>query len=337
MSTLEIVWFVLIGVLWAGFFFLEGFDFGIGMQFVLNARDQKDREALYQAIGPNWDANEVWLVTAGGAMFAAFPYWYASLFSGFYLMLFIVLISLIYRGVSFEFREQMPTIQGTQIWERLIALTSFLVPFVLGMIFTAMVSGTPMDARGDLSAGFFDYVTPFTLVGGVAVSLMSYVHGLNYTRLRIEGDLRQRALTQLKYLYPILLVGEALFAVLLFFYTDFIQEKTVLTLTILVVIVLTTVVGWWLALKNKQEIVPFILSGLALVEVVTLLFAGLFPRVMVANNPLHSLTIMTASSSAYTLKVMTIVVIISLPVTLAYQIWSFWVFRKRIVSHKVIE
>ncbi|MEX0380340.1 cytochrome d ubiquinol oxidase subunit II [Leuconostoc sp. MS02] len=337
MSTLEIVWFVLIGVLWAGFFFLEGFDFGIGMQFVLNARDQKDREALYQAIGPNWDANEVWLVTAGGAMFAAFPYWYASLFSGFYLMLFIVLISLIYRGVSFEFREQMPTIQGTQIWERLIALTSFLVPFVLGMIFTAMVSGTPMDARGDLSAGFFDYVTPFTLVGGVAVSLMSYVHGLNYTRLRIEGDLRQRALTQLKYLYPILLVGEALFAVLLFFYTDFIQEKTVLTLTILVVIVLTTVVGWWLALKNKQEIVPFILSGLALVEVVTLLFAGLFPRVMVANNPLHSLTILTASSSAYTLKVMTIVVIISLPVTLAYQIWSFWVFRKRIVSHKVIE
>lgn len=146
MTILEIIWFVLIGVLWAGFFFLEGFDFGIGMQFALNARDQKDREALYQAIGPNWDANEVWLVTAGGATFAAFPAWYASLFSGFYLMLFIVLLSLIYRGVSFEFREHMPTIQGTQLWERLIALTSFLVPFFLGMIFTAMVSGMPIDA-----------------------------------------------------------------------------------------------------------------------------------------------------------------------------------------------
>ena len=337
MTILEIIWFVLIGVLWAGFFFLEGFDFGIGMQFALNARDQKDREALYQAIGPNWDANEVWLVTAGGATFAAFPAWYASLFSGFYLMLFIVLLSLIYRGVSFEFREHMPTIQGTQLWERLIALTSFFVPFFLGMIFTAMVSGMPIDARGNLSAGFFDYVTPFSLVGGVAVSLMSYVHGLNYTRLRIDGKLRTRALKQLEYLYPILLAGEALFAVLLFFYTDFIQTQTVWTLSILVVIVLTTVIGWLLAIKQKMEKLPFVLSGLTLVEVVVLLFVGLFPRVMVANNPLHTLNIMNTSSSTYTLKVMTIVVVTALPVTLGYQIWSFWVFRKRIVSHKVVE
>ncbi|TOY70162.1 cytochrome d ubiquinol oxidase subunit II [Leuconostoc citreum] len=337
MTILEIIWFVLIGVLWAGFFFLEGFDFGIGMQFALNARDQRDREALYQAIGPNWDANEVWLVTAGGATFAAFPAWYASLFSGFYLMLFIVLLSLIYRGVSFEFREHMPTIQGTQLWERLIALTSFLVPFFLGMIFTAMVSGMPIDARGNLSAGFFDYVTPFSLVGGVAVSLMSYVHGLNYTRLRIDGKLRTRALKQLEYLYPILLAGEALFAVLLFFYTDFIQTQTVWTLSILVVIVLTTVIGWLLAIKQKMEKLPFVLSGLTLVEVVVLLFVGLFPRVMVANNPLHTLNIMNTSSSTYTLKVMTIVVVTALPVTLGYQIWSFWVFRKRIVSHKVVE
>ncbi len=337
MTILEIIWFVLIGVLWAGFFFLEGFDFGIGMQFALNARDQKDREALYQAIGPNWDANEVWLVTAGGATFAAFPAWYASLFSGFYLMLFIVLLSLIYRGVSFEFREHMPTIQGTQLWERLIALTSFLVPFFLGMIFTAMVSGMPIDARGNLSAGFFDYVTPFSLVGGVAVSLMSYVHGLNYTRLRIDGKLRTRALKQLEYLYPILLAGEALFAVLLFFYTDFIQTQTVWTLSILVVIVLTTVIGWLLAIKQKMEKLPFVLSGLTLVEVVVLLFVGLFPRVMVANNPLHTLNIMNTSSSTYTWKVMTIVVVTALPVTLGYQIWSFWVFRKRIVSHKVVE
>lgn len=337
MTILEIIWFVLIGVLWAGFFFLEGFDFGIGMQFALNARDQKDREALYQAIGPNWDANEVWLVTAGGATFAAFPAWYASLFSGFYLMLFIVLLSLIYRGVSFEFREHMPTVQGTQLWERLIALTSFLVPFFLGMIFTAMVSGMPIDARGNLSAGFFDYVTPFSLVGGVAVSLMSYVHGLNYTRLRIDGKLRTRALKQLEYLYPILLAGEALFAVLLFFYTDFIQTQTVWTLSILVIIVLTTVIGWLLAIKQKMEKLPFVLSGLTLVEVVVLLFVGLFPRVMVANNPLHTLNIMNTSSSTYTLKVMTIVVVTALPVTLGYQIWSFWVFRKRIVSHKVVE
>lgn len=337
MTILEILWFTLIGILWAGFFFLEGFDFGVGMQFAFNARDQKDREALYQAIGPNWDANEVWLVTAGGATFAAFPAWYASLFSGFYLMLFIVLLGLIYRGVSFEFREHMPTIQGTHIWERLIALTSFLVPFFLAMIFTAMVSGTPIDAHGNLSAGFFDYVTPFTLVGGIAVTLMSYIHGLNYSRLRIDGNVRVRASSQLKYLYPVLLAGEALFAILLFFYTDFLQTKTLLTLIILVVIVLTTVIGWFLTVKKQLEALPFVLSGLTLVEVVVLLFVGLFPRVMVANNPLYNLDIMNTSSSPYTLKLMTIVVITALPVTLGYQIWSFWVFRKRIVSHKVVE
>ncbi len=337
MNTLEILWFVLIGVLWAGFFFLEGFDFGIGMQFIFNARDENDRDALYEAIGPNWDANEVWLITAGGAMFAAFPNWYASLFSGFYLMLLIVLLALIYRGVSFEFREQMPTIQGAQLWERLIGITSVMVPFFLGMIFTAMVSGTPIDARGNLTAGFFDYVTPFTLVGGIAVALMSYVHGLNYIRLRIIGPLRDRAVTQLKFLYPVLLAGEALFAVLLFFYTDFIQTKPVWTLAILALIVVTTLMSWYTALKTKSEAWPFTLSGLALVEVVVLLFVGLFPRVMVANNPLHTLDIMNASSTPYTLKVMTIVVITALPVTLAYQIWSFWVFRKRIVSHKVVE
>lgn len=180
-------------------------------------------------------------------------------------------------------------------------------------------------------------MTPFSLVGGVAVSLMSYVHGLNYTRLRIDGKLRTRALKQLEYLYPILLAGEALFAVLLFFYTDFIQTQTVWTLSILVVIVLTTVIGWLLAIKQKMEKLPFVLSGLTLVEVVVLLFVGLFPRVMVANNPLHTLNIMNTSSSTYTLKVMTIVVVTALPVTLGYQIWSFWVFRKRIVSHKVVE
>lgn len=337
MSFLQILWFVLIAILWSGFFFLEGYDFGIGMQFIFNSRNQDDREALYESIGPHWDANEVWLITAGGAMFAAFPYWYASLFSGFYLLLFIVLMALIYRGVSFEFREHMPTIQGSQLWERFIAISSFIAPFFLGMIFTAMVSGMPMDAKGNLSAGFFDYVTPFTLVGGIAVTLMSYVHGLNYTRLRIIGDIRTRAMAQLKVLYPILLAGEALFAILLFFYTDFFQTKLLWTLIILVAIVLSTVISWYLTVNKKKEVFPFILSGLTLVEVVILIFVGLFPRLMVANNPLHSLKIINASSSPYTLKVMSFVVLTALPLTLGYQIWSFWVFRKRIVADKVVE
>ena len=155
--------------------------------------------------------------------------------------------------------------------------------------------------------------------------------------MRIDGDLRVRALTQLKVLYPLLLAGEALFAVLLFFYTDFLQTKTLWTLLILVAIVGTTLLGWYLAIAKTKEGVPFVLSGLTLVEVVVLLFVGMFPRVMVAADPLHSLKIINASSSPYTLKVMTIVVLTALPITLAYQIWSFWVFRKRIVADKVVE
>ncbi|CAH1850592.1 cytochrome d ubiquinol oxidase subunit II [Convivina intestini] len=337
MSVLQLLWFVLIGVLWSGFLFLEGYDFGVGMQFMTLARDHHEREALYKTIGPTWDGNEVWLVTAGGATFAAFPYWYASLFSGFYLLLLGLLLALIYRGVSFEFREHMPTRQGSAIWERLIAIASFFAPFFLGIILTAMVSGTPMDAKGNVSAGFFDYFTLFTLVGGIAVALMSYVHGLNYTRIRIDGPMRERAAGQLKVLYPLLLAGEALFAVLLFFYTNFIQTKPVAVLLILVVIVATTVLGWFMTVKKGKEVLPFIASGLTLVEVAILLFVGLFPRVMVANNPLHSLTIESASSSPYTLQVMTIISLTVLPIVLGYQIWSFWVFRKRIIAKKVVE
>lgn len=336
MSLLQILWFILIAILWAGFFFLEGFDFGVGMQFFGLAKDDHDREALYQSIGPNWDANEVWLITAGGAMFASFPYWYASLFSGFYLMLLVVLLALIYRGSAFEFREHMPTIQGTRLWERLIVLSSFIAPFFLGMIFTAMASGMPIDAHGDLTAGFFDYVTPFTLVGGIAVTLMSYIHGLNFTRLKIEGKITTRATAQLKLLYPVLLAGEVLFAILLFFYTDFIQTKPLLTVILLAILVVMTLLGWYSTYHNGKTF-PFLLSGFGLVVVVVLLFTGLFPRLMVAHNPAHSLLIATSSSTPYTLRVMTYVVATALPLTLGYQIWSFYVFRKRIVSHKVIE
>ncbi|MDR2660651.1 MAG: cytochrome d ubiquinol oxidase subunit II, partial [Lactobacillaceae bacterium] len=182
MTILQLIWFILIGILFSGFFFLEGYDFGVGMQFITNARTEEQREALYSAIGPNWDANEVWLLTAGGAMFASFPYWYASLFSGFYIMLFVVLMSLIFRAASFEFRDSVKKAIHVRHWERVIALASFLAPFFLGMIFTSMVKGMPIDKNGDIYGGFFDYVNIYSLVGGVAVTLISYVHGLNFIR-----------------------------------------------------------------------------------------------------------------------------------------------------------
>jgi cytochrome d ubiquinol oxidase subunit II len=328
MSVLQIVWFVLIGVLFAGFFFLEGFDFGVGMQFVTNARTKDQREALYSAIGPNWDANEVWLLTACGAMFASFTFCYASLFSGFYIMLFIVLIALIFRAASFEFRDQVEKYIHVRHYERIIALASFIAPFFLGMIFTAMVKGMPIDKNGDVFGSFFDFVNPYTLVGGVAVTLISYIHGLNFIQLKTTGEMRSRAGIQSKYLYPLLLAGEALFAVLSYFYTDFITKKPLLSILILALIVATTVLSWIFS-DRRREGVAFITSGLILAEVVLFLFVGLFPRVMVANNSKFDILIKNASSTEYTLKVMFIVVLTALPITLAYQIWSFIVFSRR--------
>lgn len=330
MTNLQLLWFVLEAVLFAGFFFLEGFDFGVGMAFKSVAKNEEDVEALYQSIGPHWDGNEVWLITAGGAMFAAIPFWYASLFSGFYLVLLFILMGLIYRGVSFEFREHMLTSKYRNLWTTVTAVTSLLLPFMFGILFSDVVKGMPIDAAGDVSATFFDYINPFSLIGGIALALLSYLHGLNYLKLKIEKsamhDIVER---QVKVLYPVLLVGEVAFAVGLYFYTDFFQTKFLLTLALLALIVALSLIGWFAALKDKQ-VTAFISVGLTIVSLVMLLFVGLFPRVMVANNPVHSILLKNATSSAYTLGWMSIIALTVVPMVLAYQIWSFWVFSKRI-------
>jgi cytochrome d ubiquinol oxidase subunit II len=225
----------------------------------------------------------------------------------------------------------MKTSRGRLTFERLIGISSFIAPFVLGMIFTAMVKGMPIDQNGDIKAGFFDYVNLYSIVGGVAVALIAYIHGLNFTRLKVTGEMRNRALAQLKWLYPVLLGGEVVFAVLSYFYTDFIQIKPVLSILILGLIVVFTLLSWFFA-SQKREGFAFILSGLILVGVVIFLFVGLFPRVMVANNHAFDILAQNASSSPYTLRVMTIVTITALPITLAYQIWSFIVFRRRVTA-----
>jgi cytochrome d ubiquinol oxidase subunit II len=333
MTTLQILWFVAIAVLWIGFFFLEGFDFGVGMQFFGIAKDEEERDALYESIGPHWDANEVWMISAGGAMFASYPGWYASLFSGFYLLLLLILLGLIYRGVAFEFREQMETLAGARIWGRLIAIASFIVPFLFGMIFTAVVTGIPLDAKGDVSAGFFDYVRPMTIIGGIALVLLSYVHGLNFTMLKQENQsLVGRAHAQLKRLYPVLLVGEVIFAAALLFYSDFLTTKPVATLSLLALAVGATLISWHQSMAHREG-VSFFFSGLTIISVVSLLFVGLFPRVMVDSAGVHDLLATAASASPYTLEIMTFVTAFALPLTVGYQIWSFYVFRERIAHH----
>ncbi|MGO2084239.1 cytochrome d ubiquinol oxidase subunit II [Vagococcus sp.] len=330
MTTLEILWFIIIGVLFAGFFFLEGFDFGVGMAVKLIARNKRERDQIIETIGPVWDGNEVWLITAGGAMFASFSHWYATLFSGFYIMLLLILVGLILRGVSFEFRAHSHGARERNIWEWTMFIGSILAPFLFGMIFIDMIQGMPIEAdKNIIHAGFGDYVNLFSIVGGVAVTLICFLHGLNFIRLKTEGKVRERSQKVAAKLYPVLFIGLVVFAVLAFLKTDFFEVKPVSSTIILALIVLFAATSAYGAFKDK-ELLSFLSTGLILVGIVVFIFNGMFPRVMIAQDSAFSIMIEQAANSPYTLKTMTIVTVCILPFVLAYQGWSYYVFSKRI-------
>ena len=329
MSGLQLFWFILIAVLFGGFFFLEGFDFGVGMSVLALARNKREVNQAIATIGPFWDMNEVWLLTAGGAMFASFPYWYASLFSGYYNILLLILACLILRGVTFEFRHRSESEKVERGWEIVLGVTSFFIPFLFGLMFTSMIQGVPMDARGDIYASFTTYVNPLSLVGGVAVALMSFLHGLNYIALKTEGNMRKRANDLANKFCFVLYAGEVVFALLIAMKTDFIEKHAALTVGLLAVIVLLTIFAH-VSVAKKREMSAFLSSGLTFLALVALLFQGLFPRVMIAENPAYSILIKDASSTHYTLTTMSYITIAILPFVLAYMAWTYYIFRKRI-------
>src|SRR5690554_5406860 len=191
--SLPELWFILIAVLFIGFFFLEGFDFGVGMLTRLLAKDKDERTQLLTTIGPFWDANEVWLITAGGALFAAFPNWYATMFSGYYTLFVIFLLALIARGVAIEYIHHTQTDRYLNVWHWCIAIGSFFAPFLLGMLFTSLVRGVPIDETMTMYGTFSDFINFYSIVGGIAVVLLSLVHGLTYIGLRTAGPVHKRA------------------------------------------------------------------------------------------------------------------------------------------------
>lgn len=336
MSALQFIWFILIGVLFSGFFFLDGFDFGVGMGVVTLAHDEAERDQIVRTIGPVWDGNEVWLITAGGAMFASFPYWYATLFSGYYIILLIILVGLIIRGVSFEFRAKS-TPRGKRFWDWAMAIGSVTATFFFGVMFISMIKGMPIDANGNIFGQFFDYINWFSVVGGVALTLLCYVHGMNYIALKTKGVICERAQNYSEALYWILYLGEIIFALLLIFQTDFIYVHPVLTWLCLILIVGFTVAAHVSVFKNRQGW-AFAFSGLTLISLVSLIFCGLFPRLMISSiSSKYDLLIHSASSTPYTLVVMTIATVILVPCVLAYTIWAYWLMRKRIEMPKIGE
>lgn len=335
--SLNELWFLLIAVLFVGFFFLEGFDFGVGMSTTILAKSDTERRVLINSIGPFWDANEVWLITAGGAMFAAFPHWYATLFSGFYIPLVFVLLALIGRGVAFEFRGKVASQVWKKTWDVVIFFGSLLPPLLFGVVFACLIQGVPIGEDMNMNAGFFDVVNVYTLLGGITVVVLCLVHGLMFTTLRVLGDLQDRARTMAKKLLiplAILLVG---FAVMTYFNTDVFEVRgTILSIVAVVGVIVYFLAAYFIA--RKKDAWAFGMTGAVIAVSVASIFIGLFPRVMISSvSDAFSLTITNAASGHYSLKVMSIVALTLLPFVLGYQIWSYFVFHKRVNAKDHLE
>ncbi|MBQ0864356.1 MULTISPECIES: cytochrome d ubiquinol oxidase subunit II [unclassified Streptomyces] len=322
------VWFVVIAVLWIGYFFLEGFDFGVGILTKLLARDRAERRVLINTIGPVWDGNEVWLLSAGGATFAAFPEWYATLFSGFYLPLLVILVCLIVRGVAFEYRAKRPEERWQRNWEHAIFWTSLITAFLWGVAFANIVRGVKIDAEMEYVGGLTDLFSPYALLGGLVTLTLFTFHGAVFTALKTLGDIRTRA----RRLATGVGAAAAVLAVVFLLWTQADRGDTAsLVATVVAAVALLAALGTNLAGREGWS---FTFSGLAIVAAVAMLFLSLFPDVMPSTlNEDWSLTVTNAASTPYTLKIMTWCAAIATPVVLLYQGWTYWVFRKRIGTH----
>lgn len=326
--NLPTLWFALIMVLWIGYFFLEGFDFGVGILLPFLGRDDVDRRILVNAIGPVWDGNEVWLIVAGGATFAAFPVWYATLLSGFYLAVFLILVGLVFRGVAFEFRGKGRHPEWQSWWDRAIFLGSAVPALLWGVTFANVLHGTPIDANHEWTGSFFDLLKPYALLGGVTSFLLFALHGGVFLTLKTDGELRDRARRTAS-----LLSWPTAAAVIAFLVWTFAAEHRNgrVAPAVVSVLALAAVAGVvWLS-RAKRDGWAFLATGLAIVGVTATIFLDLYPRVMVSSTrAVNDLTIWNTSSAHYTLMVMTIVALVFMPIVLAYQAWTYWVFRKRI-------
>ena len=326
------VWFVLIAVLWTGYFFLEGFDFGVGVLTRLLARDRAEKRVLINTIGPVWDGNEVWLLTAGGATFAAFPEWYATLFSGFYLPLLAILICLIVRGVAFEYRAKRPEESWQRNWETAIFWTSLIPAFLWGVAFGNIVRGVKLDADFEYVGTLGDLLNPYALLGGLVTLTLFTFHGTVFTALKTVGEIRERAR---KLALKVGLVTAVLALVFLLWTQVESGDGTSLVAFGVAVASLVAALG---ANQAGREGWAFTLSGVTIVAAVAMLFLTLFPNVMPSTlDPAWSLTVTNASSSPYTLKIMTWLAVLATPLVLLYQGWTYWVFRKRIGTQHIAD
>lgn len=323
-------WFILITVLWVGYLVLEGFDFGVGMLVGLLAKGDTERRVLINTIGPLWDGNEVWLLVAGGATFAAFPEWYATLFSGFYLPLFLILVALIIRAVAFEFRGKRTDVTWRRNWDIAIIVGSALPALLWGVALANIVGGVPIDADKEYVGSFFTLLNPYALLGGLVTLTVFLVHGATFIALKTVGDIRERA-QALAVKAGVVAAG---LAVAFIVWTGLDQDQLAVWLLGLLAAV-AFLAGLGATLRDRDGW-AFIATSASIAFVTVMLFVGLFPDVMPSSlNPAWNLTTTNAASTHYTLVIMSWVAVVFTPIVLMYQSWSYWVFRKRIGVHHI--
>jgi cytochrome d ubiquinol oxidase subunit II len=329
--NLQNVWFCLIAVLWAGYFVLEGFDFGVGMLLPFVPRDEDERDAMFESIGPVWDGNEVWLVVAGAATFAAFPAWYGTMFSGFYLALLLILFFLIIRVVSFEWRGKSENPRWRRAWMWANTVGSVGIALVWGIGLSSLLHGLPLDSQGNYTGGFSNLFTGYTVLAGIAFVLVFAFHGAIYLTLRTAGDLCRRAQSAaLRLALPAVAVGAGYLIWTVVVAVDR-NEKDVFPPVLPAAIAIAAFVLAAVFVRLRRSGVAFALSAAGTIGLVATLFTSLYPRVMVSSPDFaNSLTIQNTASAHYTLAVMSVVAAIFLPLVLLYQGWTYHVFRARV-------
>ncbi len=322
-------WFVVIGLLWTGYLVLEGFDFGVGMLMRLIGRDDIERKAVIGTIEPVWDGNEVWLIVAGGATFAAFPDWYASMFSGFYIVFFLILVALIFRAVAIEYRAKRAEQRWRSAWEWAIVLGSAVPAFLWGLVFANVIRGIPLDSSGDFIGDLGNLFGGYAILGGLASLALFAFHGAVFLTLRTSGTVRLRAKTAAIWLS--LPAAALVLAILGWSLADSgtVNGKWVAAFVLGALAVALVTAALVLVFRDRDG-AAFAATALAICSASAMFFVSLYPRLLVSSRLRHDLTVFTASSSHHTLVLMTIVALIFTPLVLVYQSWTYWVFRARL-------
>jgi cytochrome d ubiquinol oxidase subunit II len=336
LENLQTFWFVLIAVFWVGYFILEGFDFGVGVLLPFVSKNEADRRAVLTTLGPVWDGNEVWVLVAGGATFAAFPEWYATLFSGFYLPLFLILTSLIVRGVAFEYRSKYGKAQWRQRWDVAILIASFLPALLWGVAFANIVRGVPIEKSADgyleYVGGFFNLLNPYALLGGVVTLTVFLTHGAVFLSLKTDGGIRERSRALA---LKIGLVAAVAAVAFLAWTNAMLAEFNGLVFGLSLLVAVLWLAGLFSILKVREGW-AFIFSAATIATFVSTLFYALYPRVMPSSlGAQFDLTITNASATENTLTVMSWVAVVMTPLVLVYQGWTYWVFRKRVSASQI--